>query len=145
MENNNILIERDFDASVELLWEALTNNERLKEWYFDFKGNFKAEVGHVFEWEAGHPEGKQWLHQGKILEVIENKKLVHTWLFPGYSGLAKLTWELEKVNAEKTHLKMDFEFIELFDSNEEELHRSNFEAGWNAILNSLLVEYIKKQ
>jgi uncharacterized protein YndB with AHSA1/START domain len=145
MENNSIQIERNFEASAELLWEALTNNERLKEWYMDFEGKFKAEVGHVFEFESGPPEGKQWLHRAKVLEVIENKKLVHTWSYPGYSGEARLTWELVAQGTEKTLLKMNFDFTEPFDPSEDALHRSNFVAGWNELINTNLANYINQK
>jgi uncharacterized protein YndB with AHSA1/START domain len=144
MANEKITHERVFDAPVEMLWEALTDNERLKEWYFDFKGKFKAEVGTVFEWEGGPPDGKMWLHRGEVLEVIEFKKLVHTWTFPGYTGEARLTWELTEKGKEATLLKMNFEFIEPFDPAEDALHRRHFVVGWNEIVNTLLVNYINK-
>ncbi len=145
MAHESIKMERIFDASSALMWEALTDDERLKQWYMDFKGKFKAEVGHIVEFEAGPPEGKQWLHRVEVLEVIENKKLAHTWSYPGYSGKAILTWELTEQGVGKTLLKMNFDFIELFDPNEDALHRSNFEAGWSELIDTNLANYIKQQ
>jgi uncharacterized protein YndB with AHSA1/START domain len=144
MTTESIKIERVFEASPSLIWKALTDDEKLKLWYMDFKGNFKAEVGHVLEFESGPPEGKQWLHRAEVLEVIENKKLVHTWSYPGYSGEALLTWELVEQEAEKTLLKMSFDFVEPFDPTEDALHRRNFVEGWDGIIN-VLVEYLKKR
>lgn len=137
-----IKMERTFNAPVTMLWEALTDNDKLKQWYFDFNGNFKAEVGHVFDWEAGPPDGRMWLHRGTILEVEENKKLVQTWIYPGYEGEGKLTWELHPLPDDKTLLIMTFEFIVPFDPTEYELRRSNFEGGWDEIINHLLPKYI---
>ncbi|MFX3626111.1 MAG: SRPBCC family protein [bacterium] len=145
MAHESIKMERIFDASSALMWEALTDDERLKQWYMDFKGKFKAEVGHIVEFETGPPEGKQWLHRVEVLEVVENKKLAHTWSYPGYSGKAILTWELIEQGAEKTLLKMNFDFVELFDPNEDALHRSNFEAGWSELIDTNLANYIKQQ
>jgi uncharacterized protein YndB with AHSA1/START domain len=137
-------LERVLSAPVTKVWHALTDNEALKQWYFDFKGNFKLKVGHVFEWKAGPPDGKQWLHRGKIIEVVAGKKIVHSWDFPGYSGEAKLTWELEEKSNNETLLKLLFEFITPFDFKEEELRRKNFAEGWNNIVNTNLVNYLKK-
>lgn len=144
MAQESIKIDRVFNASVSLLWRALTDNEKLKEWYMDFEGKFKPEVGHVFEFESGPPDGKQWLHRAKVLEVIENKKLVHSWSYPGYSGEAKLTWELFEQGVEETLLKMRFDFIEPFDPTEDELHRQNFVAGWDELINTNLANYINQ-
>jgi uncharacterized protein YndB with AHSA1/START domain len=143
MAQESIMIERVFNASTTMIWKALTDNNELKLWYVDFKGKFKAEVGYVFEFETGPPEGKQWLHRAKVLEVIDNKKLVHSWSYPGYSGEAILTWELIEQEPEKTLLKMSFDFVKPFDPSVEALHRSNFEAGWNELIGTNLVSYIK--
>lgn len=145
MAQESIKIDRVFNASTALLWKALTDNEKLKQWYFDFEGNFRAEVGHVFEWTANdEDECNEWLHRGEVLEVVENKKLVHSWSFPGYAGEAVLTWELVEQGAEKTLLKMSFDFLEPFDPNEEALHRRNFVAGWNELINTNLANYINQ-
>lgn len=132
-QHHPIKLEKELHVSSARLWEVLTNNDILKNWYFDFKGNFKTEVGHVFEWYAGSPE-KQWLHRAEILEVIEGKKLVHSWMFPGYSGEAKLTWEIVSLIPETSLLKLEFDFVEPFDFNKEALRRKNFVQGWKQFM-----------
>jgi uncharacterized protein YndB with AHSA1/START domain len=136
-------LERVFHVSPQKLWYTLTDNDTLKKWYFDFKGNFILKPGQVFDWEAGPPEGKQWLHRGTMLEIIPNKKIVHTWEYPGYSGEAKLTWELEELSENKTLLKLIFEFITPFDHNVEPLRRKNFAEGWNHFMNVGIEAFLK--
>lgn len=142
-KHNPIVMQREFDVPVARLWEALTKNEQLKDWYFDFRGNFKAEVGHVFEWSAGPSPEEQWLHRGKILEVILNEKLVHSWEYPGYKGLGTLIWKLTRVSDSKSILTLRFEFTEGFDTTVDALRRKNFLAGWTEIVNGSLVEFLK--
>lgn len=140
-----VKMERIFKLPARNVWDALTDNEQMKKWYFDFKGNFKTEVGHVFEWEAGPPNGKKWLHRGKILEVETGKKLVHSWEFPGYEGEAKLTWELEETPEKETKLNLRFDFIKPFDPKVETLRRKNFAEGWKQFMNFELEEFLSKQ
>jgi len=140
-----VVLERAYQVPIKKVWAALTVKELLKQWYFDFSDQFKLEVGHVFEWKAGPPDGTQWLHRGKILEIINEKKLVHTWEYPGYSGQAKLTWEVSKISENETHLKLLFEFIEPFDFKEDALRRKNFAEGWRHIVNKSLPEFLQKR
>lgn len=90
-------------------------------------------------------KGKQWLHRGEMLEIVPNKKLVHSWTYPGYSGKAIAYWELTEVDASTTKLNFRFEFAELFDANEPALVRGNFVMGWNELINKSLEEYLNKQ
>lgn len=140
---NPVVIQREFSVSTIRLWEALTNREQLKQWYFDFSENFNAEVGCVFEWSAGPSEGEQWLHRAEILEVVPNEKLVQSWEYPGYKGKAKLTWAITPLAEHRSRLRLDFEFTEGFDVTVEALRRRNFLEGWNHIVNTSLVDFLK--
>lgn len=134
--------ERIYNAPVDLVWRAITDPEIMKAWYFNFGEDFKLETGAVFEWTAGDTENKQWLHRGKMLEIIPGQKLVHTWEYPGYSGSSILSWELVKEAANSTKVILTHEFNIPFDSNVPELNTSNFETGWNHIINISLQEYL---
>ena len=92
ISEDKIQISRVYESASAKIWEALTNPPFQKEWYFDFGGTWKLEVGYLFEGKAGDPPDKLWLRRGKILEVIQGKKLVHSWEHPGYSGYTILTW-----------------------------------------------------
>jgi uncharacterized protein YndB with AHSA1/START domain len=138
-----VVMEREFKVSSERLWTALTDNETMKQWYFDFGGNFKLVPGHVFEWEAGPPDGKKWLHRGKMLEIIPEKKLVHSWGYPGYKGEAKLSWVLTEKSKERTLLRLEFEFVQPFEFGVEALRRKNFKEGWKHIVDTALPDYLE--
>ena len=51
-----VVIERTFNAAVTRVWEALTNVDQMRQWYFDLK-EFKPEIGFEFEFVVEH-EGK---------------------------------------------------------------------------------------
>ncbi|MES2796563.1 MAG: SRPBCC domain-containing protein [Bacteroidota bacterium] len=141
----SIILEKILDAPIDLVWLVITQKDHLKNWYFDFSEQWKLELGHQFEWLAGPPDGKQWLHRGTMLEIIEEKKLVHTWEYPGYSGEALVDWELFAVSENITKLVFKYNFLVPFEPEEEALNRKNFIEGWDFIILTTLPEYVKKQ
>jgi len=147
MENkaDRIVLERTYNAPIEVVWRAITDREQLKQWYFDFPKEFKLEVGQSFDWHAGDNEHNQWLHRGKMVEIVPGKKLVHTWEYPGYSGTSTVSWELSSVDAKTTKLLFTHLFNIPFDPTMDVFKRENFVQGWDHILNKGLVEFLQKQ
>jgi uncharacterized protein YndB with AHSA1/START domain len=92
METAPFVIEITYDAKPDRVWQAITDKEKMKEWYFDLK-EFKPEVGFEFEFSGGPPE-KSYLHLCKVTEVITGQKLTHSWRYDGYAGNSFVTWEL---------------------------------------------------
>ncbi|HEY9362830.1 MAG TPA: SRPBCC domain-containing protein, partial [Chitinophagaceae bacterium] len=45
--SNPIIVEQFIEASPEKVWQALTDKEQMKEWYFDM-ADFELEEGAVF-------------------------------------------------------------------------------------------------
>jgi uncharacterized protein YndB with AHSA1/START domain len=135
---------RTLNAPVALVWQVITQPEHLKAWYFDFGAHWALVPGVQFEWWGEAPNGKKWLHKGEMLEVIANKKLSHTWAYPGYTGSSTLTWELRAIDDTHTELTLTHEFTIPFDPTEEALRTANFEAGWNHIVHTALVEYLQQ-
>lgn len=143
-DKDTFSLTRTYGVSVSLLWEAITQREHLKHWYFDFANDWKLHVGASFEWLAGPPDGELWKHRGEMLEIVENKRLSHSWEYPGYEGTSVVTWELTAVDANHTRLDFTHHFKVPFDPTVPELGKENFVAGWNEILNIGLVEYVEK-
>lgn len=143
-KNKIFTITRVFNVPAETLWKAITERDQLKQWYFDFDTHFRLEKDATFEWTAGDPQGKQWLHKGRMLEIVKNKKLMHSWEYPGYTGSSVVTWALNALNENSTELLLTHEFVIPFDKNVEELKKEHFEKGWNAIISISLPDYIRK-
>ena len=137
-----ITLEKEYDIAPQTLWEMISLEKHLKQWYFDFKGNYLLKPGHVFEWYAGEPSGRQWLHRGKILEVTSGEQIVHSWEFPGHPGKAVLHWEIVDPGNGKSLLRLKFDITEPFDPEESALRRRNFVAGWHDILEDALPGYL---
>lgn len=142
MKAEPVIVERVYNAPADKVWQAITDNKKMKEWYFNI-AEFKPEVGFEFTFE-GDDGKKKWLHAARITEVIPGKKLSYTWSYPGYGGESLVTFELFDEDG-KTRLKLTHAGLETFPSFEESgLRKENFVAGWTAIIGKSLKEYVEK-
>jgi|SRR6185437_15188483 len=140
METAPFVIERTYNAPADKVWQAITDKDKMKQWYFDLK-EFKPEVGFEFQFTGGPPE-KTYLHLCRITEVIPGKKLTHTWKYDGYAGESFVTFELF-AEGDKTRLKLTHAGLETFPA-EPDFARKNFEMGWTDIIGRSLKEYLEK-
>ena len=141
MKNEPFVIERTYNATAEKVWQAITDKNQMKQWYFDLK-EFKPEVGFEFQFYGGTPE-KQWLHLCKVTEVIAMKKLTYSWRYDGYEGNSFVTFELFP-EENKTRLKLTHSGLETFP-DKPELKKENFAEGWTSLIGTSLKEYLEKQ
>jgi len=140
MNQEPLIKEVTINAPVSKVWNAITNKEQMKEWYFDI-AEFKPQVGFNFQFEGG-TENKTYLHSCEITEIEEGKKLTHSWRYDGYEGNSFVTWELFDENG-KTRLKLTHTGLETFPVSNPDFVRSNFEAGWNEIIGKSLVKHLE--
>ena len=73
MQREPLVFEDTYNASIEKVWQALTDKDEMKKWYFDL-AEFKPEVGFEFEFTAGPDEWPQFRHLCKVMEVVPRKK-----------------------------------------------------------------------
>ena len=135
-----IVVERTLDAPVARVWSALTNVDKMRQWYLPCWRNdlnlkeFKPEVGFEFEFVVEH-EGNTYHHLCKITEVIPEKKIAYTWRYKGEPGNSLVNFELYP-DGDKTRLKLTHTGIETFPKTPA-YARKNFEAGWTTIATEL--------
>jgi uncharacterized protein YndB with AHSA1/START domain len=134
-----IVVERVLNAPVARVWQALTDVNQMREWYFDLK-DFKPQVGFEFEFIVQH-EGTNYHHLCKVSEVIPHEKIAYTWRYKGEPGNSLVTFELFP-EGNKTRLKLTHIGIETFPRTPA-YARKNFEAGWTAIT-AELEQFLRK-
>ena len=141
MKQDPFVLERNLQAPADLVWQALTDNSKMKEWYFDLE-QFEAEVGFEFEFYGGTDQ-KKYLHHCKITEVIPGKKLTYSWSYDGYAGESFVTFELFP-EGDSTRLKLTHAGLETFPADNPDFAKENFVAGWNEIIGTSLKKYVEK-
>ncbi len=140
MKQQPFTIERTFNAPVADVWQAITQKELMKEWYFDLP-DFKPEVGFKFEFKGGPSPEKQYLHLCQVTEVIKEKKLKYSWRYDGFEGNSFVTFELFD-QGNKTKLVLTHEGLETFPSSNLDFAFSNFVEGWTYLIKTSLENFL---
>ena len=93
-----IIVEVNYSTSVEKVWTAITEPEKMRQWFFPNIELFQAEVG--FETSFIVQSGERtFTHLWKIKEVIPSKKISYNWSYEEYSGDGYVEFEIfEKEN-----------------------------------------------
>src|SRR5690349_5584307 len=142
MKASPFVIEKTYNAPVEKVWEAITNDEKMKQWYFNLPG-FKPEVGFEFQFTGGPDDGPQYLHLCKVTDVVVGKKISYSWRYDGYPGNSFVTWELFE-EGNKTRLKLTHEGIETLGPGNPDFAKENFVAGWTGFIDQALKDFLEK-
>ncbi len=141
MSNQPFVIVEDYDIPVTKVWDAITNNEQLKKWYFQIP-DFKPVVGFEFSFSGG-AKG-EYKHLCKISEVIPGKKLTHSWRYEGYPGNSFVSFELIE-EGKKTKLKLTHTGLESFQDAGPDFTPEKFADGWAYILGKSLKGFLEPE
>ena len=140
--NTAVLKEYSYNGTPEQVWKAITDKNEMGKWYFHLE-KFIPEIGFEFHFWGGTEE-RQYLHNCRITEVIQGKKLCHTWSYEGIPGETILCFEIESEGAKRTKLTLSHSGFETFPADNPDLDPKNFDEGWTYILGTSLREYLEK-
>jgi len=127
-----LVIEREIDAPVERVWQALTDIKYLKQW-LGFFPDFKPEVGFTTDFDLG-PADHKYPHHVEVLEVVEKQRLTYTWDYGGMSQGSDVTFEL-RPQGQNTKLVLTCRFKHI--PADEPDFMKNASQGWNFTADSL--------
>lgn len=142
MSDSPLIIERTFNVAAEKIWTALTNKEKMRQWYFDLSA-FKPEPGFNFQFYGTGKEGEKYLHLCTVEEAIVNKKLSYTWRYDGYEGNSLLSFELFP-EGDTTKLVLTHSGLETFPTTTNAFAKENFMEGWTFLIHTSLKEFLEK-
>ena len=138
-----IIAVQKFDATIEKVWNAITNLEEMQQWYFPNIPNFKPELGFETQFLIQN-EGRNFTHIWKVTEVIPQERISYTWDFAEYDGQGLSTFILEEKNQE-TVLSLKSLVLSPFPENIPEFKRESGQAGWEYLIKQSLVQYLHKE
>lgn len=143
MNEKPVIVEESFSVPAEKIWNAITNKDEMKIWYFDLE-EFKSEVGFEFRFWGGPEDGIQYLHICEITDVKPLRLLAYNWCYDGYPGITNVCFEITEVSMSQSKLRLSHSALETFPSDNPDFAKANFEAGWNAIIKTSLKNYLEK-
>ena len=116
--DRELIVEKLLDAPIELVWEAWTNPELIKNWWGPegFKNTIhKMELKPDGEWQLvmHGPDGKDYKNRSVFKEIIKHKRIVFDHV-SGPKYMATITFTPQ---GNKTHLQwqMVFQTAEQFE------------------------------
>lgn len=134
------VIERSYKASASKLWKALTSKEEMKKLYFDL-AEFKPEVGFQFQFSGKGRDGQEYVHLCEVTQVVEERKLAHSWTYKGLEGYSEVIWELfpEK---DGTKLRLTHNGLDTFRTSNPDFAKASFAEGWAYIVGESLKNHL---
>jgi uncharacterized protein YndB with AHSA1/START domain len=134
MDTAVIVIERIYDTPVSKVWEALTDINKINQWFFKLE-DFKAELGFAFSF-SGNDDGVKVVHECVITELIPERKLSYSFIYSGYPQKSTVTFALFP-EGEKTRLILTHSDLENFAKGSPQYAREKFLGGWTHLTNKL--------
>ncbi|WP_029902277.1 SRPBCC domain-containing protein [Prevotella sp. 10(H)] len=142
MNNTPIIIKKTYPVPVSKVWAAITDKDKMREWYFDID-DFTLHKGSEFNFSVTF-DGRTYHHRCTIIEIEPEKKLVYTWTHPEDSeGESVVEWEMESV-PEGTEVTLTHFGTENFADAGEGFSREDHEQGWEEILGENLKDYLAR-
>ena len=136
-----IIVEQLLNANVKKVWNAITEVEQMKKWFFDNIPSFKAEVGFETQFTVSAGE-RSFPHIWTITHVEVNKKITYNWRYGGYKGDSFVHFELHPGEDDKTLIRVTTEVVEDFALDIPEFKRESCLGGWNYFIKENLNQYI---
>ena len=129
------------NAPLDKVWNAITNKEQMKNWYFDVP-DFEPKIGNNFSFYGGD-ENEEYHHFCEIVDLIPNEKLKYSWTYPEISKEKTLVkWELKPEN-EGTIVTLTHKGLEAFEHLGENFKIHSFRKGWEDIVGKSLKEFVE--
>jgi len=95
-----VVLEREYDASIEEVWDALTTPERISRWFLPISGDYRVGGRYQLEGNAG----------GEILACERPSRFKVTWFYgePATpADVSEVEVRLSPVTSERTRLELE--------------------------------------
>ena len=145
----DLVLERVVDVPPELVWEAWTTPEHLKEWFVPRPWSIAdctldLRPGGVFRTVMRSPDGEEFPNEGCYLEIAPGRRLVWTdTLGPGYRPTAE-PFFTAVISMEPEGDGTRYKAVAIHGSAETRTRHEEmgFHDGWSTVLDQL-AEYMK--
>jgi uncharacterized protein YndB with AHSA1/START domain len=135
-----VIIEQNFDVSTAQLWDALTQEDQMRQWFFENMETFEPEPGFETRFVVEN-EGRVFPHLWKITEVIPLQKITINWKYEGYAGDSLVTFALAEQD-KGSLLVLTHRVTEDFPEDVPEFRRESCTQGWKWFIRERLREYL---
>jgi len=136
-----IIIEQSFTVSKSRVWSALTDHQKMIQWFFENIPDFKAERGFKTQF-AVHSGDRTFTHLWEITEVVPEEKITYNWKYKEYPGDSFASFELIEAEA-AVKIRLTLTIVADFPDDVPEFTRESCIGGWNYFLGERLKSYFE--
>ena len=140
MSNEPIVVRHTFQANVADVWHAISDDETMRQWFFEQIPGFAPVVGTETVFDVHH-NGKVYTHRWQVTEVTPESLLVYQWQYDGYPGDSEVRWQLREIE-QGTELTLTHSGGETFPQNNPDFSRESAEAGWQYLIKESLATHL---
>ena len=135
-----IIVEATFSAPPERVWQAITDPEEMRQWYFKQIEDFRPEPGFESKFTVALEE-RSFEHLWKIVEVEEGRSISYTWRYTEYPGNSHVSMQLSPAGA-GSHFRLEDVVTEDFPDGIPEFEREAGVEGWNYLIKEALKAHL---
>ena len=126
--HNTIRLEHRYKHPIHAVWEAISQEKRISEWFI--KARFEAKVG--FDYTFTH---ESTVITGTVTAVEPPHRLVYTWIVGNPDVETTVSWELTQ-DGDDTVLVLEHSGIADYGDSAPQFF-TNFEGGWKHCIDEL--------
>ncbi len=138
---DSIEVEFEFNAAIATVWQAITDPQQMRQWYFEQINQFEPIVGFETRFDV-QCDGRNFEHCWKIIEAQPMSVLKYEWSYTGYAGESEVHWMLTE-KGQGTQLNLVQIGIETFDQSDPIFSRESGEAGWDYFIRESLANFLR--
>ncbi len=127
-DDDPVVVEQTYRASVDTVWNAITQIDLMRQWYFDDIPSFEPEVGFETQFNV-RCQGRDFLHVWTVTDVAPLRLTEYNWKYEGYPGDSLVVFELFE-QSDSTKLRLTHRVDESFPEEVPEFSRDSCLAGW---------------
>jgi len=135
-----VVVSQQFTCPASLLWDAITDVEQMKKWYFPDIPDFQARTGFETGFDVDTGE-RTFHHRWEVVEVEPKRLLAYVWTFAGYPGKSTSVFEIED-DDQGCQLTLTCIVHEDFPDDIPEFTRDACLGGWNYFIKDSLKAYL---
>lgn len=136
-----IITKFTYNTSVPKLWNAISNHDNMKQWYFEILEDFVAEVGFKTSFQVS-VEDRTYTHNWEVTDVIPLEMIQYTWTFDEYDGSSYTRFEISEKDS-LVELTLTEVVTKDYPSGIPEFEPESSKAGWQYFLNQRLRSYLE--
>ena len=140
---NPVIVEQYFNCSPKKIWEAITNADRMRKWFFDNIPEFRAEVGFQTEFNVKSND-RNFIHKWEIIEILTEKEIIYNWKYEGFEGDSVVKFQIYEEN-DGAKLTVTHIVLEDFSDNVPEFTRESCFNGWQYFIKQSLKNYLESE